>query len=101
MRTKMIIPKPKLHHADILLRCAKNDHENCAVMRDALMKEFGNITMAYTTRTVLDGIDYCVAASAIVKDGQIDDFKNKLKRFEGRPPNKFKVKFSEVFVNNH
>ncbi len=101
MISKMVKPRSKLHHADILLRCSKAEHENCAVMRDSLMEKFDNVTMAYTTRTVLNGIDYCVSASAIVKEGKVNDFKNKLKKFEGKSPNKFKVKFSEVLVNNH
>lgn len=99
--TELVKPKSKLHHADILLRCSKAEHENCAIMRDFLMEKFDNVTMAYTTRTVLGNIDYCVAASAIVKDGQINGFKNKLKTFKGTSPNQFKVKHSEVFVNNH
>ena len=99
MSANLVKPKPKLLHADILLRCAKDEHENCAIMRDSLMKSFDNITTSYTTRTMLDGIDYCVAASAIVKADELDAFKKRLQNFKGTGSNSFKVKNSEVFVN--
>jgi|APSaa5957512535_1039671.scaffolds.fasta_scaffold82885_2 hypothetical protein len=90
--------KPKIHHADVLLRCSKQEHENCAVLRDALMKNFKNVTMAYTTRTDMD-TDYCVSASAIVKDGEITKFKNQLNELKGTGKNKFKVSKVKLFVS--
>ena len=89
----------KLHHADVLLRCSKEEHENCVVLRDALMKKFPNVTTAYVTRTKLD-TDYCVSASAIVRDNEIDDFENQLKKLHQSGKNKFNVKNIKLFVSN-
>ena len=90
--------KPKIHHADILLRCSKKEHENCAVLRDALMQNFKNVTMAYITRTDMD-TDYCVSASAIVKDGEILKFKDQLRKLKGTDKNKFKVSKVKLFTS--
>ncbi len=94
----MKTPKPKAHYADILLRCSKPEHENCAVMRNVLMENFTNVTKAYTTRTDLD-TDYCVGATAIVKDGEINSFKKQLQNF--KKDSRFKVSKVKIFVNKH
>ncbi len=90
--------KSKIHIADILLRCSKKEHENCAALRDSLLENFKNVTKAYTTRTVLDTV-YCVSATAIVEDGQINKFKKQLRDF--KKPNSFKVSRARLYVNRH
>lgn len=97
----MKMHRPRVRHADILLRCFKKEHENCTVMRNALMKNFKNVTSAYTTRTMMDGTDYCVSASAIVKEGELNSFKKRLQRFKGRSPNQFKVSNVKLQVIKH
>ena len=90
--------KPKIHHADVLLRCSKQEHENCAMLRDSLMKNFKNVTVAYTTRTNMD-TDYCVSASAMVKDGEINKFKKQLESLKGTGQQEFKVSKGKLFVS--
>ena len=97
----MQAPKQRTHQADILLRCSKPEHENCAIMRNALVRNFKNVTSAYTTRTDMRGIDYCVSASAIVKDGEVIAFRRKLKNFKGKHPNTFKVSKVKLQVIRH
>ena len=97
----MNTPTQKTHQADVLLRCSKPEHANCAVMRDALVETFKNVTSAYTTRTDMEGTDYCVSASAIVKDGEIMTFRKKLKHFKGKSPKTFKVSKVKLQVIRH
>ena len=91
--------KPKIHHADVLLRCAKPEHENCAILKDALMQNFKNVTMAYTTQTNMD-TDYCVSASAMVKDGEINKFRKRLNELKGGTgQRKFEVSKVKLLVS--
>lgn len=69
---------PRVHHVDVLLRCSKDEHGDCAVLRDALFENFRQVTSAYTAKTEID-TDYCVSASAIVRHGDIDRFGRRLK----------------------
>lgn len=95
----MSLHKSKIRHTDVLLRCSKPDHENCAVLRDTLMQNFKNVTMAYTTLTNMD-TDYCVSASAIVKDGEIVKFRDQLNKLNGGTgKRKFAVSKVKLFVS--
>ena len=92
--------KPKIRHADVLLRCSKPEHENCAMLRDALMQNFKNVTMAYTTLTKMD-TDYCVSASAMVKDGEINKFRKQLNELKGGTgKRKFEVSKVKLLVSD-
>lgn len=63
------------------------------------MKSFTNVTMAYTTITDMD-TDYCVSASAMVKDGEINKFRKQLNQLKGGTGNrKFEVSKVKLFVS--
>ena len=72
----------ELKQAEILLRCEKENHDNCSVMIDALMKNFKNVLESNTTRTTIDGHDYCIAATALINDNEVKQFKNELKKLK-------------------
>lgn len=87
---------PKIHHVDILLRCSKDEHGGCAVLRDAVFENFRQVTTAYTAKTKMD-TDYCVSASAIVRHSEIDKFGRKLKALHSGEAKVSKVK---MFVSS-
>jgi len=89
----------KLRNAEILIRCSKPEHDNCSVMVDALMKNFKNVQQANTTRTTIGKKDYCVAATALVKTGEIRKFRNSLAHLKAKTDGRIKVKNFEVYVS--
>ena len=91
--------KNELRSAEILLRCSKMEHDNCSVVRDALMKNFKNVLEANTTRTRIGKNDYCVAATALVKTGEIKKFKEELMHLKAKAEQSIKIKNLEVYVS--
>jgi len=73
----MQVQKSDLKSAFILLRCSKTNHDDCRKIRDALLDQVGNVQEAYTTDAEIDGVKWCVAASALV---DVNDTKNVDKR---------------------
>ncbi|MDE0091086.1 MAG: hypothetical protein OXP12_07000 [Thaumarchaeota archaeon] len=51
-------------------------------MRNAVMKNFKNVLQAYTTNTNIEGVEYCVAGKALVKDSEVEKFERKLRRLK-------------------
>ena len=76
----------KLRKTIVLLRCSEPSHENCLRMRDLLVTKVNNITQAYTTDTTIKNEKYCVAARALVEDGQLDKFENVLQKLSTTTP---------------
>ncbi len=87
---------PKVHHVDVLLRCSRDEHGDCAVLRDALFENFRQVTRAYTAKTEID-TDYCVSASAVVRHSEIDKFRRKLETLSSADAKVSKVK---MFVSS-
>lgn len=87
---------PKVHHVDVLLRCSKDEHGDCAALRDALFENFRQVTRAYTAKTEMD-TDYCVSASAIVRHSEINKFRRNLKALHSEDARVSKVK---MFVSS-
>jgi hypothetical protein len=92
--------KPRIRHADLFLQCSEPEHKHCPAMRDALMEKFSNVTMAYITKTDME-VDYCVAASAIVKDGEINSFRKALQNLKGKGKEKFNVSKVKLYVSTN
>ena len=80
--------KSDLISAFILLRCSKSNHDDCRKIRDALIDQVGNVQEAYTTNATVDGVNWCVAASALVDVKDNKKFEDKLwgVHAEGKTP---------------
>jgi len=87
----------QLKRVEILLRCEKQNHDNCSVMTHALMKNFKNILEANTTRTTINGNDYCVAGTALINENDIKKFKKDLKNVKS--VNNVGVKNLELYIS--
>lgn len=68
----------KPYNAMVLLRCSDDKHDNCNVMRNTLVKNVSNVTMAYAATTDLDGEAYCVVARAIVNRSDVSALSKKI-----------------------
>jgi len=76
------------------------EHDRCSVVRDALMKNFKNVLEANTTRTHIGDVDYCVAASALVKEGEMKKFETKIRNLKIKSP-AISVKHAKVYFSKH
>lgn len=72
----------KPYNAMVLLRCSDAKHDNCTVMRNTLVKNVSNVTMAYVAATDLDGETYCVVARAIVNRSAVSALSKKIEALE-------------------
>ena len=91
-----MVVKSKIRYGHIFLRCSEPEHKRCSVLRDAVMERFSNIVSAYTTITNID-TDYCVGASAIIKNGEINSFREQLQSFKSKT-RKIKVSKARLYV---
>ena len=66
----------------VLLRCSEGKHDNCTVMRNMLIKNVRNVTMAYAANTELDGETYCVVARAIINRDDVSAMSKKIEALE-------------------
>ncbi len=67
-----------LKSALVLVKCSKNEHNDCRTIRDAMLKKFGHIQEAYTTNAEIDNQKWCVAASALIPSNETDQFRKQL-----------------------
>ena len=67
-----------LRGALVLIKCSKNQHNDCRAIRDALFKKFIHIQEAYTTDVEIDNQKWCVAASALIPSNETEQFKKEL-----------------------
>ncbi len=67
-----------LKSAFVLVKCSKNEHDDCRSIRDAMLEKFGQIQEAYTTDAEIDNQKWCVAASALIPSDESDQFKKEL-----------------------
>ncbi len=67
-----------LKSAFVLVKCSKNEHNDCRAIRDAMLKKFDYVQEAYTTDTEIDNQKWCVAASALVPSNETEKFKKEL-----------------------
>ncbi len=67
-----------LKSAFVLVKCSKNEHNDCRDIRDAMLEKFGQIQEAYTTDAEIDNQKWCVAASALIPSDESDQFKKEL-----------------------
>ena len=70
------------YNAIVLLRCSDDKHDNCLVMRNTLVKNVSNVTMAHAAAADLDGETYCVVARAIVNRDQVPALNKKIESLE-------------------
>ena len=74
--------KTDLKGALILLKCSKDQHNDCRSIRDALFKKFRHIQEGYTTNAEIDNQKWCVAASALIPSNEAEQFKKELSTLE-------------------
>ena len=67
-----------LKSALVLVKCSKNEHNDCRTIRDAMLKKFGHIQEAYTTHAEINNQKWCIAASALIPSNESDQFKKEL-----------------------
>ena len=67
-----------LKSAFVLVKCSKNEHDDCRTIRDAMFEKFNYIQEAYTTDSEIDNQKWCVAASALIPSSNTDQFKKDL-----------------------
>lgn len=72
----------QIRNAFVLIRCTKASHKNCKPVRNAVMKEFKNVLQSYTTDADIDGVRYCVACKALVRDSEVKKFERNLRRLK-------------------
>ena len=90
-----------LRNAFVLLKCTKSEHKDCRLIRDTLMKQSKNVLKAYTTRTKLDGVEYCVAGKAVMKSADVAKFKNDLWKIKTDTTKPIGVRELRVLVSTH
>ena len=66
-----------LRCAMVLVKCSKDEHNDCRAIRDAVLK-LRPAQEAYTTNAEVDGQRWCVAASALIDINETDQFKRDL-----------------------
>lgn len=93
-------PKSDLRSAFVLLKCSKNNHDDCRQIRDALIDKLGiQIQQAYTTNTKIDGEKWCVAASALVDVNDKENLEKKLWKLEAKARKPITIKNLRLYVD--
>ena len=77
--------KNELKNAMILLKCDKTNHNDCRLIRDALLEQYPNVRKAITTNTRIKGEKWCVAASALVNLADEEKFEKGLWNLKAGP----------------
>ena len=85
-----------LKRAELLLCCERKDHNNCSKIVDSLMSGFKTVLEANTTRTTIDGQNYCVAGSMLIDD--VKAFKEDIKRL--KTDEGVGILYSKLFVED-
>ncbi len=89
-----------LKSALVLVKCSKNEHNDCRTIRDAMLKKFGHIQEAYTTDVEIDNQKWCVAASALIPSNESDQFKKELGNLDADESNAhITIDDSRVFID--
>ena len=68
-----------LKSAFLLLRCSNDKHDDCREIRDAILERSKNIQEIFTTKTAINGINYCIAGSALLSTDEIGKFEKDVK----------------------
>lgn len=62
-----------------MARCTKSRHPNCLAVRDAVFVSSNRILSAWTTDMSIHGTRYCMSSRAVVPDGEIDGFEDRIR----------------------
>ena len=65
-----------------------------------LMKNFTNVLQSYTTNTNVEGVDYCVAAKALVKASEVAEFRQSIKRLKSDSSRPVGVSELKLLISN-
>lgn len=97
----MELKKPnELQSAFIFVKCSKTTHDDCRQIRDAMIDETGkHIQEAYTTDAYVDGVTWCVVASALLTLDESKNFEKTLKNITTGGKNPITIKNMKFLMN--